>query len=126
MTQQQKSERAKGSRPRTSTRSANVPLDSRPSSETLPPVLQLRDYQQRWIDDPARFKAAVKSARIGYSFATAIEAVLDCLANPNTSWTVLCPAKHQAKEFIETASDCVKAMASVAEAYQETIRRRAG
>lgn len=43
----------------------------------------------------------MKSARIGYSFATAMEAVLDCLGNPNTTWTVLSASKAQSEEFIE-------------------------
>jgi len=40
-----------------------------------PAVLQMRPYQQRWIDDNSRFKIAVKAARVGYSFATAYRRV---------------------------------------------------
>ena len=56
-----------------------VPLMEPQNVSAPPPVLPLRPYQQRWIDDSSRFKIAVKSARIGFSFATALEAVLDCL-----------------------------------------------
>ncbi len=51
----------------------------------LPAVLQLRPYQQRWIDDESRFKLAVKSARIGYSYATGLEAIFDCLQHPKST-----------------------------------------
>ncbi len=36
----------------------------------------LLPYQQRWINDPSRFKLFVKSRRIGISWATALAAVL--------------------------------------------------
>jgi phage FluMu gp28-like protein len=94
-------------------------LDSRQFSEALPPVIQLRPYQQRWIDDDARFKGSVKSARIGYSYGTGIEAILDCLAHEATNWTILSAAKHQALEFIEQASKNVQAIGAVADLSQE-------
>jgi phage FluMu gp28-like protein len=70
----------------------------------------LRPYQQRWIDDDSRFKCAVKSARIGYSFATGLEAILDCLEHPNTTWTILSASKAQSNEFIETSQKLVQLM----------------
>ncbi len=93
-------------------------MGSRPFSEALPPVLQLRPYQQRWIDDDARFKGAVKSARIGFTFATMGEAVLDCLER-QTTWTVLGAAKAQAIEAIDAAQKIRQAMGAVAELYEE-------
>jgi phage FluMu gp28-like protein len=102
------------------------PLDSRPSSAALPPVLQLRPYQQRWIDDDARFKGAVKAARIGFSFATAAEAVLDCLAH-KASWSVLSASKAQSNEFIEEGvAKIIQAMGAVAEIYQEPFADELG
>jgi len=65
------------------------------------------------VDDRSRFKLAVKSARIGYSFATALEAVLDCLQHPNTTWTVLSASKPQSVEFIE------EGVRKICEAMQE-------
>jgi phage FluMu gp28-like protein len=131
MTPQRSSRRAKTLRSTTSTVSASAPSDSRPSSAApesllsdieratveivdrkikLPPALPLRPYQQRWIDDPSRFKLAVKSARIGYSFATALEAILDCLGHPNTTWTVLSASKAQSVEFVETCQKLIEVM----------------
>jgi phage FluMu gp28-like protein len=40
--------------------------------------MELYPYQRRWIDDKSRLKIAVKSRRIGYSFA---DDVLDCAAH---------------------------------------------
>ncbi len=102
-------------------------MGSRPSSEALPAVLQLRPYQQRWIDDGARFKGAVKSARIGFSFATAAEAVLDCLEHPGTTWTVLSHSKSGSQEFIEKGvAPIVEAMSAVAETTQELFADELG
>lgn len=85
----------------------------------LPAVLQLRPYQQRWIDDDSRFKCAVKSARIGYSFATALEAIFDCLRRPNATWTILSASKAQSIEFIETAQKLIQVMGATAQLYNE-------
>jgi phage FluMu gp28-like protein len=104
----------------------NGPLGSRQFSETLPPVIQLRPYQQRWIDDGSRFKLAVKSARIGYSYATGLEAIFDCLEKPNTSWTVLSASKAQSTEFVEQCSKNIQAMGATAEAYSETFADELG
>jgi len=83
-------------------------------------VLEVRPYQQRWIDDRSRFKFAVKSARIGYSFATAYEAVEDCLAHPNTTWTVLSASKPQSVEFIgEHVRKILEAMQAYATITEE-------
>src|SRR5258708_7854763 len=120
MTQQRKSAKAGSSPSTTSIVSVSGPLGSRPSSEALPPVLQLRPYQQRWIDDDSRFKGAVKSARIGFSFATAAEAVLDCIEHPGATWTVLSASKAQSVEFIEEGvRKIVDALGAVAEVFQE-------
>lgn len=77
-------------------------------------VFPLRAYQTRWVNDSARFKIAVKSARIGFSFATCLEAVLDCLRTPNATWTVMSASKAQSVEFIETAEKFVKLLGGVA------------
>src|SRR5260370_25160182 len=127
MTQQRKAAKAGSSPSTTSIVSVSGPLGSRPSSEALPPVLQLRPYQQRWIDDDSRFKGAVKSARIGFSFATAAEAVLDCIEHPGTTWTVLSHSKSGSQEFIEKgAAPIIEAMSAVAEVTQELFADELG
>ena len=90
-----------------------------PFERRLPPVIQLRGYQQRWVDDDARFKIAVKSARIGYSFGTGIEAILDCLKVPATTWTILSAGKANSNEFVDLAGRNVQAIGAVAQVTEE-------
>lgn len=105
----------------TSTVSVSGPLGSRQFSEALPPVIQLRPYQQRWIDDKARFKIAVKSARTGFSFGTGIESLLDCIENADggTTWTVLSASKAQSVEFVELAQKNLQAIGATGQLYNE-------
>src|SRR5438132_4779142 len=114
MRQPKKSGKAAPSRLTTSTASASVSTDL--PAPSLPPVIQLRPYQRRWIDDGARFKGAVKSARIGFSFGTGIEAILDSLAHP-TTWTVLSASKAQSIEFVEQAQKNIQAIGAIAQAF---------
>lgn len=80
----------------------------------LPAVLQMRPYQQRWIDDDTRFKCAVKSARIGYSFATGYKKTEKSLKRPGNTTTVLSASKAQSVEFVETCAKLVQMMGSTA------------
>ncbi len=81
----------------------------------LPAVLQMRPYQQRWIDDDTRFKCAVKSARIGYSFATAYRRVEMSMRVPGRTTTVLSASKAQSVEFVETAAKLCQLMGGTAQ-----------
>lgn len=85
--------------------------------------MQLYPYQQRWIDDGTRFKAAVKSARIGYSYATGLEAMISedagCILRPNTTWTILSASKAQSIEFVETCNKNIQLMGATAELFEE-------
>jgi phage FluMu gp28-like protein len=85
----------------------------------FPPVIQLRPYQQRWVDDHTRFKCAVKSARIGFSYATGLEAIFDCLEHANATWTVLSASKAQSTEFIETCQKNLELMGGTARMYAD-------
>jgi phage FluMu gp28-like protein len=81
----------------------------------MPAVLQMRPYQQRWIDDATRFKCAVKSARIGYSFATAYRRDEISMRIPGRTTTVLSASKAQSVEFVETAAKLCQLMGGTAE-----------
>jgi phage FluMu gp28-like protein len=80
----------------------------------LPAVLQMRPYQQRWIDDDTRFKCAVKSARIGYSFATGYRRVQKSMLIPGRTTTVLSASKAQSVEFVETCAKLCELMGGTA------------
>jgi phage FluMu gp28-like protein len=93
----------------------------------LPPVLPLYRYQNRWIDDPTDFKLAVKCARSGFSFATAAEAVLDCLRHPGTTWTCLSHGDRGSVEFLEEGvGRIIEAMAGTARIYKEAYADELG
>jgi phage FluMu gp28-like protein len=90
-------------------------IDIRDHEIKMPAVLQMRPYQQRWIDDDTRFKCAVKSARIGYSFATAYRRVEMSMRVPGRTTTVLSASKAQSVEFVETAAKLCQLMGGTAE-----------
>ena len=100
--------------------SATLTASASGSLDSLPAVIQLRPYQQRWVDDGTRFKLAVKCARSGFSFATAVEAVLDSLKNPGTTWTCLSHGDRGSVEFLEEGVGKIKeAIQATAELYKE-------
>jgi len=69
----------------------------------------------------------VKSARIGFSFATAAEAVLDCLAHPGATWTVGSHSKAGSNEFVEEgAGKILNAINATAEIYEEPFADELG
>jgi phage FluMu gp28-like protein len=80
-----------------------------------PAVLQMRPYQQRWIDDNSRFKCAVKAARIGYSFATGYRRVEMSMRMPGRTTTVLSASKAQSIEFVETCAKLCQLMGGTAQ-----------
>jgi len=81
----------------------------------MPAVLQMRPYQQRCIDDDTRFKCAVKSARIGYSFATAYRRVEISMRHLGRTTTVLSASKAQSVEFVETCAKLCQLMGGTAQ-----------
>jgi phage FluMu gp28-like protein len=85
----------------------------------LPPIIQLRPYQQAWIDDPARFTLAVKSARIGFSYCTGLRRLFRLLDHENRTCTVLSASKAQSIEFVEALSKNIKAIGATMEVYDE-------
>ncbi len=85
---------------------------------TPPVAMQLRGYQVRWVEDDSRFKLSVKSARIGYSFATALRAVLRCIEKPKRTVTVLSASKDQSVEFVATCNAHRELMGAVAQVYE--------
>lgn len=90
-------------------------IETRDHEIKLPAVLQMRPYQQRWIDDNTRFKCAVKSARIGFSFATAYRRDEISMRIPGRTTTVLSASKAQSVEFVETAAKLCQLMGGTAQ-----------
>lgn len=88
----------------------------------MPAVLQLRPYQQRWIDDPSRGCFAVKAARIGFSYATGLRRLLKkggLLERENKTCTVLSASKAQSNEFVETVQKNIQLIGATAQMFEE-------
>lgn len=63
----------------------------------------LLEYQRRWADDEARFKAGVWSRQTGKDFSSAEELIRDCLKRAKTSWLIAAPSERQS---LETLAKC--------------------
>lgn len=81
----------------------------------------LLPYQQRWLDDAARFKIGLWSRQTGKSFATAAEAVYSCVCEPGTMWVVLSAGERQALEWMAKARQWAQAF-KLAVILDEEIR----
>jgi phage FluMu gp28-like protein len=75
-----------------------------------PPIVKLTDYQKQWVEDKSRFKIGVITRQGGKSFSTSLEAVLDCVENPNTTWVMLSAGERQSKELINKAKMHMRAI----------------
>lgn len=74
------------------------------SQTVIDPVVKLTKYQLRWVQDKSRFKIGKWSRQAGKSFATSLEAVLDCFENAGTTWVFLSAGERQSKELMRTAA----------------------
>lgn len=65
----------------------------------------LYPYQQRWLDDQARFKIGMMSRQIGKTFTTTLEIALDMVTaemeGRRTRWVILSRGERQAREAME-------------------------
>lgn len=65
----------------------------------------LYPYQQKYLNDKSRFKAAMFARQTGKTFTTTLEAVDDCMdalaRGERRRWTILSGSKAQAKEAID-------------------------
>ena len=93
-------------------RQSAIPQSPSPRNLLLP-------YQDRWVDDTARFKIGVMSRQTGKSFSTACEAVVDCINDPGTKWVCLSAGERQALEWLEKAGEWSTAFKSAIEAITE-------
>jgi len=67
------------------------------------PFTLLAPYQQQWVKDDSPLKIGVWSRQTGKSFSTAAEAVIDCLADPGTTWICLSAGERPALEWLQKA-----------------------
>ena len=82
----------------------------------------LRPWQRRWVADRSRFKIGLWSRQTGKSFATACEAVVDCVGQPkgtNALWVVLSAGERQALEWMVKARKWAEAVKAAVDGYDE-------
>jgi len=87
---------------------AGVPISALPAAEpaepTFSPVIKLTEYQKRWVEDRSRFKIGLWGRQTGKSFATSLEAVLDCYGHSGARWVFLSAGERQSKELMAAAA----------------------
>ncbi len=112
----------KNPRAKTKPAAAEVQPSTQLTSATataIPPIVDLTEYQKRWVLDQSRFKIGKWSRQAGKSFATSLEAVLDCTYHPGTTWVFLSAGERQSKELMRTAAIHARAIAKVLSHIQE-------
>ena len=67
----------------------------------------------------------MKSARIGYSFGTGIEAIQDCLLH-KTTWTIGSASMSQSVEFVDQVQSNIEAINATAQAFREPFADEMG
>ncbi len=77
--------------------------------QLTPPAIPLCPYQEQWIADRSRFKIAVKSRRIGLTFATTLEIALDAISR-KTRWLIISRTQDAAKEALNEVKNHFAAM----------------
>lgn len=84
-------------------------------------AIPLYAYQRRWIEDKSRFKMALKARQTGFSFAVALEVVLDSLEH-RTTWVLLSRGERQSKELMEKCQMHAKAVGYVLEVLESEFK----
>lgn len=73
------------------------------------PIIPLPGFLKRWLDDATRFKIAVKSRRIGFTFGTTLEIALDAIGR-KTRWLIVSRTEETAKEALR---ECARHLAAM-------------
>lgn len=81
------------------------------SSNTVVPLTQ---FQKDWVNDKSRFKIAVKSRRVGFTFASTLEIALD-LVDERTRWLIISRTQDTAKEAMREVRNHLDAMKTAIE-----------
>lgn len=73
----------------------------------LEQVIKFTDYQKKWRNDKARFKAGMFARQTGKTFTTSSEivddSILSMIAKKRTRWVILSRGERQAKEALDEA-----------------------
>lgn len=84
-------------------------------------IYDLLSYQKALLADTSRYRLGLWSRQTGKSFTTALDAVLDCIATPNTLWVCLSAGERQSLEWMEKAKLHCEAAGVAAELVGDRI-----
>lgn len=87
----------------------------------LSSAIQLTEYQKRWVEDKSRFKIALKARQTGFSFAVALEVVLDAVEH-RTLWVLLSRGERQSKELMEKVAMHARAIGVACQELETTFQ----
>jgi phage FluMu gp28-like protein len=96
-------------------------MDSRTETLLKEQLGILLPYQRRWVGDQSRFKIGLMARQTGKSFATSLEAVIDCISYPRNLWVFLSAGERQSLELAEKAKLHCDAISVIAEFVQEAF-----
>lgn len=95
-------------------------------SEVRGAAIPLYSYQMRWVCDASRFKVGLWSRQTGKSFATSLEAVLDCFDH-RCDWVFLSSGERQSIELMRKAKIHAKALnLTMASSEDDLVRGKDG
>lgn len=81
----------------------------------------LLGYQQRWVADRSVVKVGEKSRRIGFTWASSAEAVLEAAASSGQDVWYVGYNREMAEEFIRDSADWARHFGKVASAIEEQL-----
>jgi phage FluMu gp28-like protein len=81
----------------------------------------LYSYQQRWLNDTARYKIGLWARQTGKDFSCAAEAVLDCIDTPQNQWLIIACGERQALESLEKVKSWAERLADKAKDSSATF-----
>lgn len=91
-----------------------------PGRTRLNNVAPLLPYQAAWIEDKSPLKIVVKGRQEGFSFATALEAVLGSLAKKSV-WVLLSKGERQSRLLMEKVQDHIRAIGVAADYHESDL-----
>lgn len=96
-------------------------LPTLPNIFRAKPVVPMTPFQKAWIADKSRYKLAVKSRRVGFTFGTTFEIALDCVKIPYSRWLIISRTQDTAKEAARDCAKHLEAMKYIEKDQQEKI-----
>lgn len=86
--------------------------------KSSPPLVPLTGFQKSWVKDRSRYKLAVKSRRVGFTFGTTFEIAFD-VSERRTRWLIISRTQETAKEAARECANHLRVFKLVEESECE-------